>query len=406
MRSLLQDGRFRLILLGNIASSVGAGITMIAIPWLLVSGENGSIIFGYVTMGMTVINFLLAPLVGQLIDRVSRKQLLLTSKKVSLLVVLGFSIYGMAGMTFETWHYMVLFVTGSLYYTIFYPTMFALNQELFSKDQYKSLNGTIEIQGQLSSVIAGGAASILLMVVELQTILLVNAAAYGIAIWLYIRIPYLKKKTEVSGVKLKSAKPMSFIKHNRAIFLLFLFSTMPFIGVMLTNYLFPVYLVDVLQTSGSVYGFKEMIYAIGAVAAGILAPIAAAKWGEGKTILFTMSLYTAAIFIVLVANVPVFLMLMFFLAIGNSGARVARNALMMEKVPNEMIGRIDGLIRSIGLFVRILLLGVFTGMVSGGAIMMCFMILGLLVFASLIIVLFASRAARFEGKVVPEETVA
>lgn len=181
-------------------------------------------------------------------------------------------------------------------------------------------------------------------------------------------------------------------------FIILLFSTMPFIGVMVTNYLFPVYLADVLETSGSVYGIQSMVYASGAVVAGMIVPFIAAKWGVGKTIIYCMVTYTAAISVILFANIPLYLTLMFFIAIGNSGTRVARNTFMMDQVPNEIIGRVDGLFRSIGLLLRIVLLAIFTGMVSVGLIIYCFAILSaLLVVSSLLVLLFWNKGIKNAG---------
>src|SRR5690606_4089146 len=179
MKGIITDARFRLILMANIASSIGTGITMIAVPWLLVTSENGNVLFGFITLGMTLINFLITPYIGTLVDRVSRKSLLLTSEILCLLAILVFAILGFAEQTYTIWHYTVIFMIGSLYYTIFYPSMFAMNQEIFDKSQYKALNGTMEVQEQLSSMIAGAVASFLLIHWELQSILLLNVASYA-----------------------------------------------------------------------------------------------------------------------------------------------------------------------------------------------------------------------------------
>lgn len=95
-------------------------------------------------------------------------------------------------------------------------------------------------------------------------------------------------------------------------------------------------------------------------------------WGKG---------YGSAIIHV---NLPIYLTIMFFIAIGNSGARVARNSFLMEWVSNDIIGRVDGVFRSIGLLLRVVLLAIFTGMVSSGLILYCFILLsGILFIASL-----------------------
>ncbi|MEK5145538.1 MAG: MFS transporter [Psychrobacillus psychrotolerans] len=392
MKNLYKDSRFRLIISANIASSIGSGITMIAIPWMLVSSDDGNKVFGFITIGMTILSFILTPFIGNLVDKVSRKKLLIFSEIVCFVLLFIFSLLGFMGLPYEIWHYTIIYMIGSLYYTIFYPTMFALNQEIFTKDHYKSLNGTMEVQGQLSSMIAGGLASILLMKWELHYILLLNTVSYGAAIFFYLKLPYVRLptiKTEV--VKSQVSEGIRYMLARPAVFIFLLFSFMPFIGVMLTNYLFPVYLVDVLEADASVYGIEGMIYAIGAVIAGVFVPTLSSKFGNEKTIIFGILVYTIAISLIVFVDLPVYLSLMLFLAIGNSSTRVARNSFLMDHIPNNIIGRVDSLFRTLGLLIRILLLALFTEMVSSDLIVYCFIVLSGILMVSLSLVLISLK---------------
>lgn len=400
MKEILSDARFRLILLANIASSIGSGITMIAVPWLLVTSDNGNVVYGYITLGMTIINFIITPYIGSLIDKVSRKTLLLISEIVCLLAILCFSIMGFAGLSFEVWHYTIIYVVGSLYYTIFYPTMFALNQEIFNRSQYKALNGTMEVQGQLSSMIAGAIASYLLVHWELHWILLMNVASYAAAAYFYIKLPYKKiKKAKLEQAPKLGREGIRYMKDKQAMFMFLLFSTMPFLGVMVTNYLFPVYLSDVMKTSGDIYAIESMIYAMGAITAGLMIPFIARKLGSEKTVVLGVILYTIAISLVVFVPLTVYLSLMFFLALGNSGTRVARNSFMMDRIPNEIIGRVDGLFRTIGLFFRIIALALFTNMISNDLIILCFIILSTVLLIAAIVVFLSWKKGFEEGEI-------
>ncbi|MFY3790729.1 MFS transporter [Ureibacillus sp. MALMAid1270] len=384
MKEIITDSRFRLILMANIASSIGSGITMIAIPWLLVTSENGNVLFGFITIGMTLINFIVTPYIGTLVDRVSRKNLLLTSEIICLVAILLFSILGFVGLTYTIWHYTAIYVIGSLYYTIFYPTMFAINQEIFNRNQYKSLNGTMEVQGQLSSMIAGAVASYLLVHWELQSILLLNVFSYAAAAYFYARLPY-KKTNNTNKINTRKGgwEGISYMKDHPALFIFLLFSTFPFLGVMITNYLFPVYLSDVLKVSGEIYAIESMIYAIGAITAGLAIPVVAQKFGNELTVIIGVILFSLAISLIVFVSLPIYLSLMFFFALGNSGTRVARNSFMMDHIPNEIIGRVDGLFRTVGLLLRILALALFTKMISSDLIIICFLILsGIMVVAA------------------------
>ncbi|WP_404448246.1 MFS transporter [Sutcliffiella horikoshii] len=402
MNSLYKDIRFRYIILANVASAIGSGITMIAIPWLLVTSDNGNEVFGYVAICMTIINFILTPYLGYLIDKISRKRMLVSSKVVSLVALALFSGVGFLGMDYELWHYIVIYMIGSLYYTIFYPTMFALNQELFHKNQFKVLNGTMEVQGQLSSMVAGAIASVLLLKWDLHYILLLDVCTYALAIYFFVKIPYGRKRlgsTVSEGSKVNASAAIDFMKREPGMFLFLLASSLPFIGVMLTNYLFPVYLADVLKVEGNIYGIQGMVYGLGAVLAGVFIPLAARKFEDVKLVAGMMILFTMAISVMVYLPVGGYLMMMMLIAIGNSGARVARNAFMMERIPNEIIGRVDGLLRTVGLLLRIVLLGLFTGLVSMGLILMCFTILaGILLVASSFVVVFSRKSVEVAGR--------
>ncbi|MFF3102331.1 MFS transporter [Viridibacillus arvi] len=400
MRDLYNDSRFRLIIFANIASSIGSGITMIAIPWMLVSSEDGNTVFGYISICMTIINFLITPFIGNLVDKMNRKKILLISEFVSFLLLMLFTLIGFIGLPYEVWHYTIIYMIGSLYYTIFFPTMFALNQEIFNKDQYKALNGTMEVQSQLSSMIAGALASILLLKWDLHYILLLDVLSYAAAIYFYMKLPYMGKpinKTEITDKK-RVSEGLRYMMIRPTMFVFLVFSIMPFIGVMITNYLFPVYLKDVLKASASAYGIESMIYAFGAIIAGMFVPILARKIGNEKTIIVSVITYTIAISLIVLVNLPVYLSLMFFIAVGNSGARVARNSFLMDQIPNEIIGRVDSLFRSIGLLFRIVLLALFTQLVSSDLIIYCFIILsGLLIVASGFVILSWKKGFQLKG---------
>ena len=142
-----------------------------------------------------------------------------------------------------------------------------------------------------------------------------------------------------------------------------------------------------LKTSGNVYGIQGMVYGVGAILAGIFVPIIARKLGNEKTMIYGVLIYTLAISLIVVANVPSYLALMLFIAIGNSGTRVARNSFLMDQIPNELIGRVDSLFRSAGLLIRIALLALFTGMVSNGLIMSCFIVLSVIFIISSVLIL-------------------
>jgi MFS family permease len=398
MSLLYRDRRFQYILAANILSSIGTGITMIAVPWLFVNQAGGKVAFGYTMLTMTVLMFVLTPFISWMIDRVSRKRMLLAGEAIGGIIVILFVIYGFLGMTYQTVHYTILFAIGSLYYTLFYPTIFAFNQEIFDNSQYKQLNGLMEIQGQLSAVLAGGLASFMLKSVELKWILLFDAFTYAAAFILLALIPYKRTfaiQTEGSFWK-KISEGYIYMKSRPVLFLFLLASFMPFIGVMVTNYLFPVYISDILHGDGSVYGLHEMVYGIGAAFAGILIPLMLQKLSTEWSIAITVLIYTIALIMYsFFPTIPLFYLLTILTAFGNAGTRVARNSFIMEMVPNEKIGRVDGLFRVVGLAFRIVLLATFTKNITDANVLVSFGMLNIiLVVATIIVFLTVKRISK------------
>lgn len=386
---LRKDSRLLKILLANTFSSMGSGITMIAVPWLFVTREGGDTLFGLVTIGVTIMLFLITPFIGNLIDQLNRKNLLIIGKLAGFVLVLFFAFVGMFGGEYQVWHLTMLFISASLYYNLFYPTIFAFNQEIFEPSQYKTISGLMEVQGQFAAVLSGGIAALLLPIIDFQWILLLNATTYAVAISLFLYIPYKKRlpaaETKTVSFWRKLSEGFIYMKKNPYLFLFLVASFMPFITIMVTNYVFPVYIETILQADASVYGMQSMVYGIGAVLAGLLLPIILKRTGNEKAIVSIAFIFWFAISLyIFFPVVSIFYVLTVLIAFGNAGVRVARNSLMMERIPNEKIGRVDSLFRAIGLGFRILLLSMFTQMIAQGNVIIPFQVLSIIIFVSFI----------------------
>ncbi|PHF19040.1 MFS transporter [Bacillus toyonensis] len=386
MSSLYHDSRLYYILGANSLSAIGSGIVMITIPLLLIKESGGETTFGYVSIIATLIMFLLTPFIGQSIDRFSRKSLLLCNEGIGIAVIGIMVIWGFAGQPYHSIHYILIYIAGSFYYLLFYPTIFAFNQEIFQAEHYKSLSGTMEIQGQLTQVISGAAASFLIEIVSLKWILLVDMLTFAGAFFLFLCIPYVKKKEVKRKITFKKQlfEGIHFMKKRPKLFWFLLATYMPFIGVMMANYLIPVYISDILKANASVYAIEGTMYGVGAVVAGICIPLIMKYVKTEVSIVMTMFIYVISITAMSIEpSVMLLYGLAIFHAIGNAGTRVARNVLMMEEIPNEVMGRVDSLFRLIGTGIHIVLLMLFTAGVSKAGVMLPFYVLSCILIFSL-----------------------
>lgn len=389
LSNLMRDRRLIILLIANISSSIGTGITMIAVPWLLVNRENGEEIYGYAALSVTIFLFFLSPYIGVLVDRYSRKAVLLLNEWTGMLIVACFAIAGFSAGEFHTWHLIGIYMGGTLYYTIHYPAQFAFNQEIFERSQYRTLNSVMEIQSQVASMVAGGLASLVIERTDLSILLLIDATTHIIGLALLSIIPYTTSHSKGTTVRISMFSDMkegfSYLKGRPLLVLFYISSLMPFIGVMVGNYLWPIYIAKSLQADATVLGLADMIYAIGAVLAGFTIPLMMKRWGAYVTVFLSVTIFTVGLLIAAWTTIIViFLGLKILLGWGNAGARVARNTVMMDLVPNALIGRVNSFFSAVGMGMRVVLVSLFTQSIHYTGASISLTIVGILLIVSIL----------------------
>ncbi|HET7657741.1 MAG TPA: MFS transporter, partial [Bacillales bacterium] len=279
---------------------------------------------------------------------------------------------------------MGLYLAGELYFSFHYPAVFALTQEMFPKKWYVKINSVMEIQGQTAGMLAGGLAGILVQHWGLANILWVDAGTYLVSFILYGFLKYQhtarpeereRKVTFLSDVQ----EGWAYLKVRPRMIIFFLATFIPFLVVLVTNYLFPVFVAHTLHASATVFATYEVIFAAGAVCAGTFVGLLNNRLGLKKVLVLNASLFTLAIFLIaFIPSVAVFLALQAVLGWGNAGIRINRKTLMMEEVPNRLIGRVNSFYASVGIAIRVTLIGSFTLSVSHTGASFSVLILGII----------------------------
>lgn len=349
MQELLRDARIRRLLLANTCSAVGTGITVFAVPWLLVQQPGGSTAYRWATVATTLALFVAAPYYGAWVDAHSRKSALLLSELWSaassvLLAGLGFALDG-----FSTGPLVGTYFAGMLYYTLHYPAKFALIQQTFDRSHYQSLIGLLEIQGQAAMMLAGALAGFLLGRVPLSLILAVNAAA-GIASYALLRgLPYTATHLGPTAAPAPAsvwhgvAEGGRWLLARPRLALFFTCTLLPFVVVMAANYLFPVYVTQTLAAGPEWFAGGEITFAAGAILAGLLLPRLISRHSAAATVPVTMLVFLAGLLLLAAVHLPLpYLCAGALLGFGNAGCRVARSALLLHLVPNAVMGRVGG----------------------------------------------------------------
>ncbi len=356
---LLRDTRVQRLLVANTLGSIGSGVTIFSVPWLMVHRPGGNAAYLWVTVATTLVLFAMTPYYGSWVDHHSRKTALLASEAWGFFATVAMAVTGLALGGFSMWQLQAVYFAGMLYYTLHFPAKFALIQQMFDRSQYQSLTGLLEIQGQTAMMIAGGLGGILVEHVPLWGILLFDAATYLISFLIQATLPY--EATHLSGSDLRPPGPASssvsrrpspwsgigagwqWLRERPQLAVFFTCSLAPFLIVMAGNYLFPIYVAQTLKASALYFAGGEITFALGAIIAGALLPRLIAQHSAANTIPGTMIVFLIGMIIMITLRFPLpYLLAGALLGFGNAGCRVARNALLLHLVPNEVMGRVGG----------------------------------------------------------------
>ena len=399
MKELLRDFRIRRLLLANITGSIGSGVTIFAVPWLLVHQPGGNATYGTVTIVTTIALFLFMPYYGVWVDRHSRKTMLLGSELFGFLATGAMAAVGAATGHYALWQLAAIYFCGMFYYTLHFPAKFAFLQQVFAKSQYQSLMGLMEIQGQTAMMIAGGLGAVLVEHVSLTVILLFDASTYLFSFLIQSTLPYESTHLEAAD----AAAPVTAWRaigegwrwlHDRPrLTVFFTASLMPFIAVMVGNYLFPIYIAQTLQAGAWVFGAGEIVFAVGAILAGFSLPGFIAEHSARNTVPVTIAVFAAgvALLVLLPATGP-YMLASLLLGFGNAGSRVARSAAMLHLIDNKVMGRVGSFFHAFDRVLRTVLTSAAIALVAVGGARPAFALLLVLVLAGLAAV-YRSRSA-------------
>lgn len=218
MKDLLRDTRVQRLLVANTLGSIGSGVTIFSVPWLMVHRAGGSDAYRWIVIATTVAILAIMPHYGAFVDRHSRKRVMLGSELWGLFATTTMAGVGLWLGHFALWQLMAIYFAGMLYYTLSFPARFAMIQQMFVRSQYQSLIGLLEVQGQAALMIAGGLGGLLVEHVPLWVILLFDASTYLISFLIQSTLPYepthlaARHPTTAAG---PGGTPVRVVRHHR-----------------------------------------------------------------------------------------------------------------------------------------------------------------------------------------------
>ena len=367
-----------LLFTANGISGFAQGITMLSVPWYFArqgSSSDFNLTYGIITAA-TIFWGLTA---GTIVDRFNRKWVFLLNNAIEGGIVLGVAGYGlwMGGLPTEL---IVLVFTATIFgFYLHYPNLYAFAHEITTVDEYTKVTSAIEIVGQSTNVLAGAGAALLLEGVDIQQswniggqairlnwqieawsiqeIFLMDGITYVLSVALISLIRYVPVHQEMIergkfAKRLKSG--FAYLQAHPIIFLFGVFSHSIFVVMLVQLHaMMPLYITNHLQAGGEVFGMMEILYGLGALAAGVFVGKLFRRFTAVRAIIMLLLLATAALVLsILTRSVVVFLCVGLMIGFSNAGARVLRLSFLFRHIPNQLIGRVNSIFSIINVMNR------------------------------------------------------
>ena len=352
-----------LLLISNAFASVGAGVGMIAAPWLILQEQNGLVIFTGLAMILNLALFFFTPFVGPIIDKYSRKKLMI-GLRISFVVVLLVLFIEYQYNFFQQSNLIIIsyYIIGTFFYAINIPLRTAFVKDLFEKKDLLKVNSILEIENQIAAVVTGGVSVLLIVYFSLELIILANIILYILAIILIKKIKHLPPKTGTQTVSffVSLTAGIKIARRNGTETAVLMISIIPYIIVILFGVIYPIALINIAQASNETYALIELLFGLGAAFCGLLLLSKFNSKIKLKNML-SLSLFLFSLTTILQCYFPTywgFIFLATLFGFSNSFVRIARQTYLMENTESSELGRLGALLQSWTMLLRAIFMAI------------------------------------------------
>lgn len=374
------------LFIANTISGFAQGISMLAIPWYFTGILDQTSLFGAIYFSVTVISLFWGLYCGTLIDRFNRKHIFLGETSIGACILLSVAGFGFYVGEMPAFLVALVFATTFFTYNIHYPALYAFVQEISDPKDYSRITSFLEVQGQITTVLAGGIGALLLGGIEggktemmgftlhvpfsveawsIQKVFLMDGCTYLLSFLLILPIRYTavaKRWKEDIGIAERLKVGFLFLNRHPLIFHFVNLAYFVFVTTMVLNYiLMPNFIKNFLNEGAAVYAMGDMAFAGGAVVVGVSI---AAIFRKTTTVMgcIVLNLLNAGTLLVLAFNRDLwfFMVAMLLLGVANSGSRILRITYIFNRVPNQVIGRTQSVFQVVNVLCRLFFIGLFS----------------------------------------------
>ncbi len=332
---------------GQILSVLASSATSFALTIWAYQAYGSATALGVISTSFLIPYMMLTPIAGVLVDRHSRKLMMMVSDIVAIVATVGILIMHTTG-GLQMWHLFAAAAIMGLGNTFQWPAYSAAITTMLPKQQYHRANGMMSLVESGPAVFAPILAGALYPIIGLRGILLADVGTFFLAIGalLVVRIPQPQKTIEGQAGKgsvwHEAVYGFRYIFERKSLFHLLVFFLILNIVIGLSYDVFDPYILDRTGNSSASLGYVRSAAAVGAVVGGLLVSL----WGGFRRRMTSILLgeaLTGAIALIwfgLARSLPFWILAAGLGAVFGPFVNGASQALWQAKVAPDIQGRV------------------------------------------------------------------
>lgn len=326
----------------DIISQLGSNIAFIALHWYLIEATNSNEIVGIASMVGVIAGLLTCPFAGILADIFSRKSILIYSNYIRAVFV-AFALFALKSNEFHPYYVYFLFIIAGVGFNIYIPASKAFLQEIITDKEAVKYSGFLEINVQVSLLVAGALSGIMYKLWGIYIILTLNIFTFIIASLLLYPIKCLKqnnkKKYKTIWDEFKGG--LGYFDRNRKILYFMIIMLLPHIATISQIIVLPGYVMHHLKSDSVTYGMMSMMYGIGATIISTIFIFYSTIYFNKNLLYRSFLLSIVSIFaLIITKSVTISLIAIFFFGFANSSIKITLISTMMRVVNGQYMGRV------------------------------------------------------------------
>ncbi len=328
---------------GRLFDGISSGMFMMALPWVMLNESGMGTFVAILALVCTGASFVSTLFMATLIDRFSRKKLLVLMQVVQASTALGVLLaywYGVESIWLLAFAQLVFWLSGDMAWS----TNNAFVHENFNPNEYAKISSYDEVVMQTSVLGAGALGIIVLEVWSMVEFAFLATLASSFAAMSYLVTPYRRQlSTRIKESYLSQlVESKSIFSKDPAFYAFIALSCLSYPVLTFLVKLVPIYFSE-QGVEGSWFATWKMSYGVGALICGLVVAKLLTRFNPDKSMLFSIFIMS-----ILLLGIGVFLspivMVTLTVIIGffNAFNRISRINKLHHMVAVSERGRVDG----------------------------------------------------------------